>query len=86
MGQQHSQDKTGMREARKRSMKRLNGWLACCCLASYRPLSVCSRRGRAPPLIREGRDRHAWRHWREAAAGIAGQGDWQGDWPKREHR
>lgn len=27
-------------------MKRLNGWLAECRLASYRPFSLCSRRGR----------------------------------------
>lgn len=84
MGQQHSQGKTGMREAKKRSMKRLNGWLGLLLLGLV-SASLCLLSAGEGPLLSSGRD-ETDNAWGEAAAGIAGQGDWQGDWPKREHR
>lgn len=75
------QDKTGMRDAWRRGMKRLNGQAGCVLLGLVSPfLLCCSRRG-GPAFHQEGRDRHE-----QEAAAAAGQGKAKGDLTKEEDR
>lgn len=70
MGQQHSQDKTGMREARKRSMKRLNGWLGLLLLGLV-SASLCLLSAGKGPSFHQGGTRQTMRGERQQRASQA---------------